>query len=72
MGSSPWGSVRELPSGRFQARYCVDLVWHSAPATFRTRREADAYLASVRSDVESRSRDGTTMERRPAGYIVHT
>lgn len=52
MGRSRWGSVRKLPSGRFQARYCVDLVWHSAPTTFRTKREADAYLASVRSDVD--------------------
>ena len=52
MGRSPWGSVRKLPSGRFQARYCVDLVWHGAPTTFRTKREADAYLASVRSDVD--------------------
>ena len=52
MGRSPWGSVRKLPSGRFQARYCIDLVWHGAPTTFRTKREADAYLASVRSDVD--------------------
>ena len=52
MGRSPWGSVRKLPSGRFQARYCVDLVWHNAPTTFRTKRKADAYLASVRSDVD--------------------
>ena len=52
MGRSPWGSVRKLPSGRFQARYCVDLVWHNAPTTYRTKREADAYLASVRADVD--------------------
>ena len=52
MGRSPWGSVRKLPSGRFQARCCIDLVWHGAPTTFRTKREADAYLASVRSDVD--------------------
>jgi hypothetical protein len=38
MGRSPWGSVRKLPSGRFQARYCVDLVGHNAPTTFRTKR----------------------------------
>ena len=52
MGRSPWGSVRKLPSGRFQARYCIDLALHGAPTTFRTKREADAYLASVRSDVD--------------------
>ncbi len=51
-GSQPVGSVRKLPSGRSQARYCVDLAWHNAPTTFRTKREADAYLASVRADVD--------------------
>ncbi len=52
MSRSRWGSVRKLPSGRFQARYCVDLVWHTGPTTFRTKREADAFLATVRTDVE--------------------
>ena len=52
MGRSPWGSVRKLPSGRFQARYCIGLVWHNAQTTFRTKREADAYLASVRADID--------------------
>ena len=41
-----------MPSGRFQTRYCGDLVWHNAPMTFRTKREADAYLASVRADID--------------------
>jgi hypothetical protein len=50
MGRSPWGSVRKLPSGKFQARYYVNFVWHTAPTTFRTKREADAFLASVRAD----------------------
>ena len=52
MGRSRWGSVRKLPSGKFQARYCVDLIWHNAPSTFRTKREADAYLAAVRADID--------------------
>ena len=52
MGRSPWGSVRKLPSGKFQARYYVNFVWHTAPTTFRTKREADAFLASVRADVD--------------------
>jgi integrase len=30
----------------------VDGTWHRAPTTFRTKREADAYLASVRVDME--------------------
>lgn len=52
MGRSRWGSVRKLPSGRYQARYAVGTTWHNAPNTFRTKREADAYLAVVRSDVD--------------------
>ena len=48
----PWGSVRKLPSGRFQARYRVDGVMRSAPTTFATKREADAFLAGTRAAVE--------------------
>ncbi|MDQ1494469.1 MAG: hypothetical protein QOG69_952 [Actinomycetota bacterium] len=44
--------MRKLRSGRFQARYCVGLTWHTGPTTFRTKREADAYLASVRTQVD--------------------
>lgn len=49
---SPWGSVRRLPSGRYQARYRMDGVEHLAADTFRTQREADAYLAALRADIE--------------------
>ena len=49
---SPWGSTRQLPSGRFQARYRVDDVEHLAPRTLATKREADTYLAGVRTDLE--------------------
>jgi integrase len=52
MPRRPWGNVRKLPSGRFQARYQVDTHWHTGPQTFRTKREADGYLASVRTEVE--------------------
>lgn len=47
-----WGSVRKLPSGRYQARYRVDGQMLGAPTTFRTKRDAEAYLASVRTDME--------------------
>ena len=46
MGRSPWGSVRKLPSGRFQARYRIDLGWHSAPTTFRTKQLALAGIGA--------------------------
>lgn len=49
---SAWGAVRRLPSGRYQARYRLDGADYAAPSTFRTRRDADAFLAGVRADVE--------------------
>lgn len=47
-----WGSVRKLPSGRYQARYRVDGKMAAAPTTFRTKRDAEAYLSTVRTDME--------------------
>lgn len=51
-GKAAWGSVRKLPSGRYQARYRVDGKMLGAPATFRTKRDAEAYLATVRTDMD--------------------
>jgi hypothetical protein len=51
---STWGSVRRMPSGRFQARYRVAGVVHLAPPTFRTKREAQAFLAKARADTLQR------------------
>ena len=51
-GRTSWGSVRKLPSGRYQARYRVDAATHVAPSTFRTKRDADVFLARVRTDIE--------------------
>jgi integrase len=47
-----WGSVRKLPSGRYQARYRLDGKMAAAPVTFRTKRDAEAYLSTVRTDME--------------------
>jgi len=52
---SPWGSGRKLSSGRYQCRYRIDGTEHTAESTFRTRCEADAYLAAIRVDLD---RDG--------------
>ncbi len=49
---SSWGSTRKLPSGRWQARYRVDRVWRAAPTTYRTKRDAEAFLAATRADIE--------------------
>jgi hypothetical protein len=56
MGSrTSWGSVRKLPSGRYQARYRVDGKMVSGPTTFRTKRDAEAYLSTVRADMSAAS-----------------
>jgi hypothetical protein len=44
-----WGGVRKLPSGRFQAHYRVDGTWFNAPDTFRTKRDAQDFLAATRA-----------------------
>lgn len=49
---SSWGNTRKLPSGRWQARYRADGVWRAAPATYRTKRDAEAFLAATRADIE--------------------
>lgn len=64
-GRQPWGSVRKLPSGRFQARYRVDGLAHTAPQTFTTKREADAFLAGTRTTVDRGSWVDPDAERIP-------
>lgn len=47
----PFGSIRQLPSGRFQARYTdASGTDHTAPTTFATRTAADQWLATERAD----------------------
>ena len=42
-----WGKIRKLPSGRYQASYLDDTrTRRTAPATFRTRADADAWLTA--------------------------
>lgn len=51
-GKRLFGSVRQLPSGRWQARYLgPDGTEHRAPETFATEREADNFLAEVQTDI---------------------
>jgi integrase len=51
-GRRSFGSVRQLPSGRWQARY-RDAAGksHTAPETFATRPEAARFLAQVETDL---------------------
>ncbi|MFF4821803.1 tyrosine-type recombinase/integrase [Streptomyces sp. NPDC001312] len=47
-----FGRVRKLPSGRYQARYVgPDGQLRPAPDTFRTKREADAWLADKQTEM---------------------
>ena len=51
MNRRRFGSVRKLPSGRWQASYVgVDGTRRSARDTFRTKTDADRWLASVETD----------------------
>ncbi|WNM35120.1 site-specific integrase [Streptomyces sp. Li-HN-5-11] len=47
-----FGRVRKLPSGRYQARYVgPDGQLRPAPDTFRTKREADEWLADKQTEM---------------------
>ncbi|MDP1876419.1 MAG: site-specific integrase [Actinomycetota bacterium] len=49
---STFGNVRQLPSGRYQVRYTAsDGLQHTAPRTYGTKADANAYLATVHSDL---------------------
>jgi hypothetical protein len=60
-----FGRVRELPSGRFQARYPgPDRLLRPAPTTFLTRVDAERWLSIVEAElIEGRWLD-------PAGWLV--
>jgi len=47
-----FGSIRKVPSGRYQARYTgPDGLTRCAPVMFTTKGDAEAYLATVRADL---------------------
>ena len=46
-----FGSVRKLPSGRFQARYWHAGADHAAPSTFSTKADALAWLSATETDI---------------------
>ncbi len=45
-----WGTVEHLPSGRYRAFYRRDGAKFNGPATFATKDDAHAWLASERTD----------------------
>ncbi len=50
-GRRHFGSVRKLPSGRYQASYWHEGQRHKASGTFATKADADAHLDSVHADI---------------------
>lgn len=51
-GHRRFGSVRKLPSGRFQARYVgPDGIERTAPGTFETERKADKWLTLTEAEI---------------------
>jgi len=51
MSKRHFGSVRRLPSGRYQASYWHEGVRHLAEQTFPTKGDALAHLASIETDL---------------------
>ena len=48
-----WGTLRKLPSGKWQASYIgPDLSRHNAPITYSTRMDAEHWLADERRRIE--------------------
>ncbi|WP_175411940.1 site-specific integrase [Streptomyces sp. TRM64462] len=46
-----FGAIRQLPSGRYQARYPgTDGVLRAAPETYETKRDAEVFLAQIQAD----------------------
>lgn len=53
-GHRRFGSVRQLPSKRWQARYLgPDGIEHPAPHTFPTRRDAERWLSVIETEILS-------------------
>lgn len=68
-GHRGWGHLRTLPSKRVQASYVgPDLVRYSAPRTFGTKMDAEAWLASQHRAISL----GVWKPPRPAGENANT
>lgn len=52
MARRAFGSVRKLPSGKYQARYKgADGLTHTSPTTYTRKADAEAFLATIQSDI---------------------
>jgi len=50
-GRSTFGSIRKLPSGRYQASYWHEGERYIGPETYASKGDADAWLGEVRTDI---------------------
>ena len=69
-----FGSVRKLPSGRFQASYWHESSRHQAPSTFTTKADALAWLSAADADIHRGSwvdprGGGLTLEQVAAKWL---
>lgn len=46
-----FGSIRKLPSGRYQASYWHQDQFHLATHTFPTKGDAQAWLSAIETDI---------------------
>ena len=65
-----FGSVRKLPSGRWQARYKVEGAIHSAPRTYESKSDAQTYLATVYADLVRETWRAPRLVTEPVGNYV--
>jgi len=53
VGKRGFGSIRKLPSGRYQARYTgPDTAIHKAPHTFATKLDVEVWLSDRRREID--------------------
>jgi len=55
MSKRTFGSVRKLPSGRYQAAYFHEGIRYTGPTTFDTKADADAFLAETQTEIRKQA-----------------
>lgn len=70
-GKRSWGSIRKLPSGRYQVRYLgPDREYHPAPVTFTTKTDASAWLAAEQTKISSGAWEAEQAPRREVPAVT--
>jgi hypothetical protein len=67
-----WGAIRELPSGRFQARYpnMDSGTTVAAPHTFANRKAVDRWLAKKRTEIDAGTAGDDKLAQRPLKHVA--